>query len=627
VGGTRVLRLIRQLALGGLCMALGAPALAAPGDGGLADPNISFVGRWDAPGTQATSHWGGSYLTTRFTGRKIAVELGASTPFKAVINGKITPYWPGANQTLVELDTSTLTHDGPHTLQLAADWEGREIQFKRLVLDTGATTLPVDARPLVEFIGDSITAGQGAQNWALGDYAWLTGESLGAHHTQIAWSGITLVDGYYYDQAKPIPGMESMYFRSWAVNRCSNVACTPDATNPVPNPPWDFTRYSPKVVVVNLGTNDWGLKVPDAEFQQKYTNFLANVRAKHPAAEIVVLRTFNGYKADQTLAAVTARKNAGDTKLRYIDTAGWLRPHPSPDFVDGYHPNDTGYANVRNRLVPHLLPLLGGVTNVNDTQFVYDNANNWPAGWQQGAWQNDNRWSNVTNASYEVQFTGTQAHLYGGKAPWHGIAAVSVDGGPEVMVDTYGETRSDGAWLWSSAVLSPGPHKLKVRVTGMKNANATGSYITADRVDIVNRNPNLLNNAGFENGLSGWSVVSQGPSQSTVNATTPRNGSFHLVHTSASPYWAATFQTVTGLANGTYTARAWVRGTAGSHELYVKNYGGSNMTAKFNGGSGYTELVIRNIVVTNGQAEIGFWTSDATGGGWLHVDDVFFHRQ
>jgi hypothetical protein len=277
--------------------------------------------------------------------------------------------------------------------------------------------------------------------------------------------------------------------------------------------------------------------------------------------------------------------------------------------------------------VPVLLPLLGGVTNVNDTQFRYDSTTNWPAGWQQGAWQNDNHWSNVPNASYEVPFTGTQVHLYGGRAPWHGIAAVSVDGGSEVQVDTYGETRRDGAWLWSSPVLSPGPHKLKVRVTGLKNAQSSGSYVTADRVDVVDRNPNLLNNAGFESGLSGWSVVSAGPSQATVNATTPRNGAFHLVHPSGGPYWAATFQTVTGLANGTYTARAWVRGTAGSHEFYVKNYGGANMTAKFNGASGYTELVIRNIAVTNGQAEIGFWTSDPTGGGWLHVDDVNFHRQ
>jgi lysophospholipase L1-like esterase len=612
-------------ALWGLAFSCGASAFAATGDGGLADPNITFVSRWDkSSSTQYTSHWGGAYLTTRFTGRKVSVKLAGGVGFRVVIDGTVSDEiwgWAGT----VPLTPAPLADDGPHTLQIVAHYDDREIPFVGLVLDPGATTLPVEPRPLVEFIGDSITAGQGAETWAIGDYAWRTGESLGVHHTQIAWAGITLVDGFYYNNTN-WPGMESMYFRAWAVNRCSNVQCTPDATNPVPNPAWDFSRYSPKVIVVNLGTNDMNLKVPLDQFQSKYTNFLANIRAKHPAAEILVLRTFNNYNTKETQAAVAARVSAGDTKVHYIDTEGWLKMHPSEDFADSFHPNDTGYKKVRDRLTPIILPYLGGVTSVNDTQFGYDSLSNWASGWQPGAWQGDNRWSNVTNASYEVSFDGSQVHLYGAKAPWHGIAAVSVDGGAETSVDTYSATRSDGAWLWSSPVLAPGPHKMKVRVTGLKNPSATGTYVVADRVDVVNRAVNLLANAGFENGPSGWSLVSSAASQSTVNGASPRNGSFHLTHSSATPYWAATFQTLSGLSNGLYTARAWVRGTAG-HEFYVKNYGGANVRAVSSGSSAYTELVIRDINVTNGSAEIGFWTQDTAGGGWLNVDDVRFYKQ
>jgi hypothetical protein len=150
-----------------------------------------------------------------------------------VIDGTISTYW--AWGTTIALDTSSLTNDGPHTLQIAADYDDREVPFQGLVLDAGATTLPLDPRPVIEFIGDSITAGQGSSHWALTDYAWLTGEKLGAHHTQIAWAGITLSDGYHYSNNN-WPGMESMYFRAWAVNRCYNVTCTPDAAHPTPNP-------------------------------------------------------------------------------------------------------------------------------------------------------------------------------------------------------------------------------------------------------------------------------------------------------------------------------------------------------------------------------------------------------
>jgi hypothetical protein len=613
-----------RIALCGL-LACGAPVFAATGDGGLSDPNITFVGRWDqGSNTQYTSHWDGAYLTTQFTGRKVAVKLGAGTGFRVSINGgpaKKVWGWTGE----VPL-ASGLANDGPHTLQVIADYDTTEVKFQGLVLEPGATTLPITgSRPLIEFIGDSITAGDGSSEWATTDYAWLTGEALGALHTQIARAGITLADGYHYS-SNTWPGMESMYFRAWVPDYCGNPQCTPDGTHP-PVPAWDFSKYSPKLIVVNLGTNDWGLGVPGSQFQTKYTNFLANVRAKHPGAEIFVMRTLNGYLVPETQAAVNARISAGDTKLHFIDTDGWLTMHPSADFTDGYHPNDAGYRKVRDRLVPILLPYVAdSVVQVNDTKFNYDSTANWPSGWQSGAYQNDNRWSSVPGASYQVPFNGTQVHLFGARAPSHGIAAVSIDGGPETNVDMYAAKRADDAWLWSSQVLASGPHTLKVRVTGQKNASASGTYVVADRVDVVRGSLNLLGNAGFESGPSGWTVTSSAPSQSYVATTSPRSGTSHLVHAGASPYWVATYQTPTGLSNGLYTARAWVRGTAG-HQLYVKNYGGENKWVALSGSDTYTELVIRDINVTNGSAEVGFWTDDRAGNGWLIVDDVSFYKQ
>jgi hypothetical protein len=108
-----------------------AAAFAATGDGGLADRNITFVGRWDKSSSSVyTSHWGGAYLATRFAGRNVKVKLAAPMTFKAVINGTISPYWAGGT----EVQLSALTHDGPHTLQIAADYDDREIPFVGLQL-------------------------------------------------------------------------------------------------------------------------------------------------------------------------------------------------------------------------------------------------------------------------------------------------------------------------------------------------------------------------------------------------------------------------------------------------------------------------------------------------------------
>jgi DNA-binding beta-propeller fold protein YncE len=129
------------------------------------------------------------------------------------------------------------------------------------------------------------------------------------------------------------------------------------------------------------------------------------------------------------------------------------------------------------------------VTAVNDNttgtgtnQFEY--VGTWSYGAQSGAYQNDNHWSNATNAYYQVRFNGTQAKLYMGKASLHGIAAVSVDGGSETLIDLYAATRADGVLVYTSPTLAAGSHTLKVRVTGTKNASAGDTFVIADRVDV-----------------------------------------------------------------------------------------------------------------------------------------------
>ena len=75
--------------------------------------------------------------------------------------------------------------------------------------------------------------------------------------------------------------------------------------------------------------------------------------------------------------------------------------------------------------------------------------------------------------------------MYTSKNSNQGIAAISIDGGTETLVDTYASTRSDGVLIYTSPELTPGQHTVKVRVTGTKNASSTGNIITADRIDVV----------------------------------------------------------------------------------------------------------------------------------------------
>lgn len=319
-----------------------AMPLAATGDGSPGDSNIKYIGRWDTSDlTNVKSYWSGAYFRVNFTGTTLSIKLGTAVPIYVTIDSTTT-YYSGANGT-VNLTPSPLA-SGTHSLRIAARSEYDTIQFKGLVLGSGASTqAPAAKSKLIEFIGDSITAGCCTlPNWALSDYAWLTGEALNADHIQVAYSGICLQNAANCGENNI--GMSVQFFKLQTIHYTNS-------------PAWDFNRYQPNQVVINLGTNDWN--TPDATFQSTYITFLQNIRAKYPNADIFALRTFGGYKAALTQAAVNARNSAGDTKVRYVDTTGWVT---TGDFdADNLHPTTSGQVKIANRLTP----ILSGTTPSN----------------------------------------------------------------------------------------------------------------------------------------------------------------------------------------------------------------------------------------------------------------------
>lgn len=153
------------------------------------------------------------------------------------------------------------------------------------------------------------------------------------------------------------------------------------------------------------------------------------------------------------------------------------------------------------------------VSGISNNQFEY--VGNWNFYYDKVCYNFDNHCSSTTNNYFNVRFSGTQIKLYGMVNPAHGIAAVSIDGGPETNIDFYSATSRGNVLLYTSPVLSNGQHTLKVRVTGTKNAASSGYYIVPDRVDIASTaaavNDNTVGTADNQFAYSGdWSVFTDG---------------------------------------------------------------------------------------------------------------------
>jgi len=308
-------------------------AAAATGDGSPSDPNITFVGRWDTTNAAAVvPAWAGAYLTTGFTGTTVKLRQRNPIDLYYSIDGGADAYLTNVSGT-VNLTPAKLANSR-HTLRVsyrvvAGSYHGDAV-FQGLTLDAGAQTyaVPPPAK-LVEFIGDSITVGTTTSKNALTAYGWLSGERLGARHTQIAQGGACLVT-----TADGCVGLEDYFLKLSSSATSAN---------------WDFNRYRADAVVINLGTNDLAHGTHTTTFQPHYLHLLEEVRAKYPTAAVFAMQTFSKRFGAQTRAAVQSRNAAGDARVYFVDTTGWL---VSADFTDGTHPTDAGHRKVADHLVP-----------------------------------------------------------------------------------------------------------------------------------------------------------------------------------------------------------------------------------------------------------------------------------
>ena len=100
-------------------------------------------------------------------------------------------------------------------------------------------------------------------------------------------------------------------------------------------------------------------------------------------------------------------------------------------------------------------------------------------------YQGDDHYSSTVDAVATLKFDGTQLRYYAKKASHHGIMAVSIDGEAEQDADLYARQAGDQLVVFTSQVLSAGLHTLRLRVTGRKNGNSSGTMVTIDRVDVT----------------------------------------------------------------------------------------------------------------------------------------------
>lgn len=314
-----------------------------------------------------------------FTGKNLSFDLIADSNyygethqarFSVLVDGeKVIDGFVDEKEKSVEV--FNLSESETHTVRFIKLSESSDstIGIHHVTCDTEAKIAPTEEKELfVEFIGDSITCGYGADGTledkysthnenASEAYAYKTAEKLDADYSLVSFSGYGIISGYTSgakQESQQLPKYYDKLGNSYGTFYANGRDLSPSSVL------WDFS-YTPDVVVINLGTNDYSYTKKDAvkceEYVQGYYSFLEQLRGYYPDAVIVCTLGLMGNDLYGKIEEAVYRFTSD-----YSDTNVYCVPLSvqSGSFGVDYHPTPSSHDKAAGEMAEAITQILDG---------------------------------------------------------------------------------------------------------------------------------------------------------------------------------------------------------------------------------------------------------------------------
>lgn len=248
----------------------------------------------------------------RFTGNKLKVYVKNHKSYwdnylGCILDGNQTALLlPDEKDAALEIPVKDIGEEQHEVLLFKRQDSCHEVSFCGFEIDDCGKILEMKQKPVrkIEVYGDSVSAGEvseaveytgkedpnhnGEYSNSWYSYAWMTARKLNAQIHDIAQGGIALMDKTGWFCAPDFIGMESVW---------DKVHYNPELGKATQ---WDFTEYTPHVVIVAIGQNDSNPEDYMKEnyncekavmWRKQYKAFLEKIRGQYPKAHIVCCTT------------------------------------------------------------------------------------------------------------------------------------------------------------------------------------------------------------------------------------------------------------------------------------------------------------------------------------------------
>ncbi len=322
----------------------------------LTDSRIAYTGRAMVTDKEATFGWSGSGFEIAVRGSSVTADLRGpdGTPDEAVW---IAVYVNGQRTNKIMLTAApekaiTLADDLPadtvtavRVVKLTEASHGTAVLHGLTV--TGMVEPPrLPARRMV-CIGDSITCGFGVLGKETDPFStqteditltcgWLLADAFDAQRQIVSISGYGLI-------------MSNTRNTDHVLPRFYPYADFAQTT------PWDYERYQPDLVIVNIGTNDEFMNADPADIQAGVHAFLTGLRTAHPTATLLWVYGFmkNGYIP--VIREEVERFAQTDNKVHFLPAA---IATGDAELGSAAHPSAAANARLAKALQPQIAAIM-----------------------------------------------------------------------------------------------------------------------------------------------------------------------------------------------------------------------------------------------------------------------------
>jgi hypothetical protein len=262
--------------------------------------NINYMGRIAHTDSMSSFYWSGTSAQINFEGTGIKALMhdeNGNNYYNVIIDGDSIALLRTTNEKNLYTLAENLPQ-GKHTVQLfkRTEYDQGKTGFYGFQLNQGAIVLAPDplSNKKIEFYGNSITCG-----YAVEDYEGLDRPDSIYTNNYLSYAAITArhYNAKYHCIAKSGIGITV----SWFPYIMPDIY---DRLNPLDeNSKWDFSQFTPDVLVIHLLQNDswlvnmpehdsfkkyFGTEKPSEEFIiEAYKDFVSKLRSKYPETQII----------------------------------------------------------------------------------------------------------------------------------------------------------------------------------------------------------------------------------------------------------------------------------------------------------------------------------------------------